>query len=99
MYAYTSETRRGFFAGVHALNDQACISTDLPCHSRIASFLYTFYLARFLPNTAVNRHSLRPYLVLGNKLQSGETGHPSLPLGQAMQHPVCGVLKNSPSTH
>ena len=50
-------------------------------HPAIRAALHAslFYLARFLPTTAVNKHSLLPYLVLGNKLQSEETGHPSLP--------------------
>ena len=35
MYACTYETESGFFAGVCALSDQACISTDPPppCYS------------------------------------------------------------------
>jgi hypothetical protein len=81
MYACIHETGGGFFEGVRALNDQACISSDPPppCHSGIASCLYFFCLTRFLPLTAVNKHSRLPYLVLGNKLQGGEIGHPPLP--------------------
>jgi hypothetical protein len=81
MYAYIPEIGCAFFEGVRALNDQVCISTDPPppYHSWIASYLYFFYLIRFLPLTAVNVYSLLLYLVLGDKLQGGEIGHPPLP--------------------
>ena len=79
MYACIHETGRGFFEGVCALSDQACISSDPPCHSWIASCLYCLCLSRFLPLTAVNVYSLLPYLVLGNKLQGVEIGHHLLP--------------------
>jgi hypothetical protein len=79
MYAYIREAGRGFFEGVCALRDQACISTDPPRHSWIASCLYCLRLRRFLPLTAVNKLSLLPYLVLGNELQGGEIGHLALP--------------------
>ena len=81
MYACTYETESGFFSGVCALSDQACISSypPPPCHSWIASCLYCLRLSRFLPLSAVNVYSLLPYLVLGNKLQAGEIGHPPLP--------------------
>ena len=81
MYAYTPEIGDGFFGRVCALRDQAYISSDppSPCHSWIASCLYGLRLSRFLPLTAVNVYSLLPYLVLGNKLQSGEMGHSPLP--------------------
>src|ERR671919_454553 len=97
MYAYTHETGRGFFEGVCTLSDQACISSDppLPCHSWIASGQYCLRLTRFLPLSAANVYSLLQYLVLGNKLQGGEIGHPPLPWGQAIQHPVCGLLRIS----
>ena len=80
MYACNCETEGGFFEGVHALNDQACISSDPPppYHSWIASCLYCLRLSRILPLTAVNLYSLLPYLVLGNKLQGGDMGHPPL---------------------
>ena len=80
MYACFHETGRGFFEGVHALNDQACISTDPPppCHPWIASCQYCLRLTRFLPITAVNKHSLLHYLVLGNNLQGREIGRPPL---------------------
>ena len=67
------------FSGVHALNEQACISSDPPCHLWIASCLYCLCLSRFLPLTEVNVYSLLPYLVLGNKLQGVEIGHHLLP--------------------
>jgi hypothetical protein len=41
--------------------------------------VYCFRLSRFLPLTAVNKHSLLQYLVLSNKLQGGAIGHPLLP--------------------
>src|SRR5215204_4687343 len=90
MYAYIPEIGCGFFEGVCVLRDQACISSDPPppCHPWIASCQYCLCLTRFLPITAVNEHSLLPYLVLGNKLQGGEIGHPPLPSGQSMQHTV-----------
>ena len=74
MYAYIRHTERGFFDGVHALNDQACISTDPPppSHSWIASCQSCLRLSRFVPLTAGNVYSLLPYLVLGNKLQDEE---------------------------
>jgi hypothetical protein len=77
MYACIPEIGGGFFEGVHALNDQACISTDPPppCHSWIASWQYCLRLSRFLPLTAANVYSLLPCLVLGNKLQGGEIGN------------------------
>ena len=69
MYACTYETESGFFAGVRALSDQACISTDPPppCYSWIASCQYCLRLTRFVPLTGVNIYSLLHYLVLGNK--------------------------------
>jgi len=81
MYASIPEIGSGFFDGVHALNDQACISSDPSphCQSWIASCQCCLRLSRFLPLTAVNRYSLLPYLVLGDKVQSGEIGHPALP--------------------
>jgi hypothetical protein len=79
MYACIRETGRRFFARVCTLRDQACNSTDPPRHSWIASCLYSLHLTSFVPLTAVNKHSLLPYLVLGNKLQGGEIGHPLLP--------------------
>jgi hypothetical protein len=68
MYACIPEIGEGFFEGVHALNDQACISTDppSPCHFWIASCLYCLYLTRFLPLNAANHYSLLQYLVPGN---------------------------------
>jgi hypothetical protein len=97
MYACIRRTGRGFFEEVCALNDQACISSDPspPSHSWIASCLYCLCLTRFLPLTAVKVYSLLAYLVLANKLQGGEIGHPPLPKGQDMQHPVCGLLRIS----
>src|SRR5829696_5590555 len=80
-----------FSKGVSTLSDQACISSDPPRHSWIALWQYCLRLTRFLPLTAVNVYSLLPYLELGNKLKGGKIGHPPLPQGQAMQHPVCGV--------
>src|SRR5215208_1395968 len=93
MYAYIRETGRGFFGAVCALNDQVCISTDppSPCDSWIASCQYCLRLTRFLPLTGVNVYSLLHYVVLGNKLQVGEIGHPPLPQGQAMQDSGNGV--------
>ena len=93
MYTYTHESGRGFFERVCALVEQTRISTDPPppCHLWIASCLYCLCLSRFLPLTAVNVYSRLQYLVLGDKLQGGEIGHPPLLQGQAMQHPVCGV--------
>ena len=79
MYAYIHEIGRGFFEGVCALSDQGCISSDSPCRSWIASCQPCLRLRRFLPLTAGNLYSLLPYLVLGNKLQGGEIGHPPLP--------------------
>ena len=81
MYACVGETGRGFFAGVCALSDQECNSSDppLPCHSWIASCRYRLRLTRFLPLNAVYDYSLLQYLVLGNKLQGGEIGHSPLP--------------------
>jgi hypothetical protein len=74
MYAYIPEIGRGFFEGVHALNDQACISSDPPppCHSWIASCQSCLRLSRFLRPTGVNVYSLLQYLVLGNNLQGGK---------------------------
>ena len=93
MYACIPEIGCGFFEGVCALSDMACISSDppLPCHSWIASGQYCLRLTRFLPLSAANVYSLLQYLVLGNKLQGGEMVHPLLPWGQAMQVRVCGV--------
>ena len=81
MYACTYETESGFFAGVCAVSDQACISSDPspPFHAWIALWQYCLRLIRFLPLAGVNKHSLLPYLVLGNKLQRGEIGYPPLP--------------------
>jgi hypothetical protein len=81
MYACILETGRGFFEGVCALNDQACIFSDppSPCHWWIASWQFCLRITRFLPLTAANVCSVLPYLVLGNKLQGGEIGHPPLP--------------------
>jgi hypothetical protein len=93
MYACILRTVAGFFSEVCALRDQRCISSDPPCHSWIASSLYCLRLTRFLRLTGVNVYSLLHYLVLGNKLQGGKIGHPPLPKGQAMQHPVCGLLR------
>jgi hypothetical protein len=80
MYACTYETESGFFGGVCTLNNQVCISSDppRPFHSWIASCLYCLRLGRFLPLSAVYVYSLLQYLVLGNKLQDGEIGHPPL---------------------
>jgi hypothetical protein len=50
-----------------------------PCHSWIASWQYCLRLSGFLPLTEVNIYLLLLYLVLGNKLQSGEIGYPPLP--------------------
>jgi hypothetical protein len=81
MYAYIPENGGGYFEGVCALNDEDCISTDPPppCQSWSASWQYCLRLTRLLPLTAVNVYSLLKYLVLGNKLQCGEIGHPPLP--------------------
>jgi hypothetical protein len=78
MYACIHETGLGFIGGVCTLSDQACISSDPPCHSWIASCQYCLRLSRFLCLTGVNVYSMLHYLVLGNKLQ-GEIGHPQLP--------------------
>jgi hypothetical protein len=80
MYACIHETDSGYFEGVCTLNDQVGTSSDPPppCHSWIASCLYCLRLSRFLPLTTVNVYSLLRYLVLGNKLQGGEMGHPPL---------------------
>ena len=74
MYAYFHETERRFFEGMCTLRDQARISSDLPppCHSWIASCQSCIRLTRLLPLATANVYSLLPYLVLGNKLQSGE---------------------------
>src|SRR5687767_9540333 len=85
MCACVPEIGGRFFGGVCALKDQACISTDPPCHSWIASWQYCLRLSRFLPLTAANLYLLLPFLVLGKKLQGGKIGHPLLPQGQAMQ--------------
>jgi hypothetical protein len=79
MYACIPEIGCGFFDGVCALNDQACISTDPPCRSWIASSLYCLRLTRFLRLTGVNVYSLLQYLVLGNKFQGVEIRHPLHP--------------------
>ena len=81
MYACNPEIERRFYEGVHALKDQACISSDPPplCHSWIASCQTCLRLTRLLPLTALNVFSLLQYLVPGNKLQDGEIGHPLLP--------------------
>jgi len=69
MYACIPETALGFFGGVCALSDKACISSDppLPCHSWIASCQSCLRLSGFLRPTGVNRYSLLPYPALGNK--------------------------------
>ena len=81
MYACIREIVRGFFGGVCALSNQACISSDPPppCHSWVASCQTCLRLTRFLPPSVVYVYSLLPYLVLGNKLQGGEIGQPPLP--------------------
>ena len=73
MYACSCETGRGFFSGVCALRDQACISSDPPppCHSWIASCKYCLYLTRFLPLNAANPYSLLQYLVLAISRKAG----------------------------
>jgi hypothetical protein len=75
MYACIPENGGGFFAGVHDLNDLACISIDPPpppYNSCIASCLKCLRLTRFLPLATANVYSLLPYLVLGNKPQGGK---------------------------
>src|SRR5215203_4005085 len=100
MYACILEIGGGFFEGVRALNDQACISSEPPPHnSWIASCLSCLCLSRFLPLSAVNKHSPRPYLVLGNKLQGEETSHPPLPLGAGYAGSWIWTSENFPSTH
>jgi hypothetical protein len=81
MYACVHETGSGFFDGVCTLSNATAIFRDPPppCHSWIASCLYCLCLTRFLPLSAVDIHSPLPYLVLGNKLQGEEIGHPPLP--------------------
>ena len=82
MYACVHETGHGYFAGVRALSDQGCISSDPPPpphNSWIASCQYCLRLSKFLPLTAANVYSLLRYLVLSNKLQGGEIDHPPLP--------------------
>jgi hypothetical protein len=95
MYACIPEIDGGFFEGVCALNNQTCISSDPPppYHSWIASCRYRMRLTRFLPLTAANVYSLLQYLVLGNKLQGGEIGHPPLLQGQPMQDRGYGLLR------
>jgi hypothetical protein len=50
-----------------------------PARSWIASCQTCIHLTRFLSLTAANVYSLLQYLVLGNKLQGVEIGHPPLP--------------------
>ena len=80
MYACTLENGRGFFEGVHALSDQACISSDPP-HPAIRGSLHacSVCLSRILPLTAVNVYSLLQYLVLSDKLKGVEIGYLLLP--------------------
>jgi hypothetical protein len=74
MYACTYETDSGFFEGVHALNDQVCISTDPPppCHSWIASCQSCLHLTRFLLLAAANTYALLPYLCLAISSRMGK---------------------------
>jgi hypothetical protein len=81
MYACTYETEGSFSRWcVLSMIRAALLLTHIPpCHSWVASCQYSLYLSRFLPITTVNVYSLLQYLVLGNKLQGGETSHPPLP--------------------
>jgi len=65
MYAYILETGRGFFEGVCALNERACISSDPPSPA-IRGSLHgsTVSVDQVTASTAANLYSLLPYLVL-----------------------------------
>jgi hypothetical protein len=81
MYACVCGIGRGFFAGVCALNDQACISSDpTPTLPFVDRFMPVLSLSKQV-SASHRRDSLFtvPHLVLGNKLQSGEMDHPPLP--------------------
>jgi hypothetical protein len=75
MYACIHRTWAGFFDGVCALNDQACISTDppLPPHnSWFASWQYYLPLTKVLPLTAANVYSLLYILCLAIISRAGK---------------------------
>ena len=75
-----TKPRAVFREGVLSMIRAALLLTHTPpCHLWVASCQYSLYLSRFLPVTTVNVYSLLQYLVLGNKLQSREIGHPPLP--------------------
>jgi hypothetical protein len=97
MYACVLEAGRGFFEGVCALRDLACISTDppLPCHSRIASCLYCLRLSRFLPLTTVNLYSFLQYLVLAKSRKEWQLALLRPDRGEAMQDSGYGLLRIS----
>jgi hypothetical protein len=65
MYACIYETGGGFFEGVCALSDQACISSDPPSPA-IRGSLHgsTVSVNQVSASTAANLYSLLPYLVL-----------------------------------
>jgi hypothetical protein len=81
MYAYIPEIGCAFFDGVRALNDQACISSDLPppCRSWIASCQSCLRLTRFLPLATANVYLLLHILCLAISSRAGNIGHPPLP--------------------
>src|SRR5215211_5469448 len=100
MYACTYETESGFFSGVCALSDQACISSypPPPCHSWIASCLYCLGQSRFLPLTAVNCSFTAPISCAWQQAPERGNRPSSAPIGAGYAGSWIWTSENPPST-